>query len=178
MVPMASAPFIGIDFGTCNCSVAWFNPQIAHAELLLNAEGEDKTPSVVYFGPSEVLVGRHAEAGLESREARKRVLSAVKRDLVRPRAWMFGDRRVTPVEAAAEILKKLRRDAEEGQFHEPIVRAVITCPAAFDEAEKDKLREAAALAGFQEVELLEEPVAAAIAYARAGVQVGRYVLVY
>ncbi len=175
---MASPPFIGIDFGTCNSSVAWFNPQIAHAELLLNAEGEDKTPSVVYFGSTEVLVGRHAEAGFENREARKRVLSAVKRELARPRVWKFGERLVTPVQAAAEILKKLKRDAEEGQFHEAVERAVVTCPAAFDEAEKDKLREAAALAGFQEVELLEEPVAAAIAYFHAGIPVGRYVLVY
>jgi tetratricopeptide (TPR) repeat protein len=178
IVAMVSPPFIGIDFGTCNSSMAWFNPQIAQAELLLNAEGEDKTPSVVYFGPSEVLVGRHAEAGLESREARKRILRAVKRELARPRAWMFDSRRVTPIEVAAEILKKLKRDAEEGQFHEPVVRAVITCPATFDETQKDKLREAAALAGFEEVELLPEPVAAAVACAQAEVQVGRYVLVY
>jgi tetratricopeptide (TPR) repeat protein len=175
---MAAEPFLGIDFGTCNSSMAWFDPRTGQAEVLRNAEGEDKTPSVVYFGDREVLVGRHAEDRLESPEERKRVLPAVKRDLARPRLWVFGGRRVTPVEAAAEILKKLRHDAEEGHFHEPVRRAVITHPAVFDEAEKDKLREAAVLAGLQEVELLEEPVAAALAYARAGVKVGRHVLVY
>ena len=46
-----------------------------------------------------------------------------------------------------------------------MTRAVITCPAVFDEVEKDRLREAALQAGFLEVELLEEPVAAATAYA-------------
>ena len=51
-------PFLGIDFGTCNSSAAWFNPRTGQAESLLNAEGEDKTPSVVYFfGPHETVVG-------------------------------------------------------------------------------------------------------------------------
>jgi hypothetical protein len=106
------------------------------------------------------------------------VLSAVKRDLAKQTARLVGDRRVTPLEAAALILGKIKRDAEERHFHDPVTRAVITCPAIFDEAEKAKLREAAALAGFREVELLEEPVAAALAYAEAGIKVGRYVLVY
>jgi hypothetical protein len=87
-------------------------------------------------------------------------------------------RRVTPLEAAALILGKIKRDAEKGHFHEPVTRAVITCPAVFDEVEKEKLREAAALAGFRDVELLEEPVAAALAYAENGIKVGRCVLVY
>ena len=55
---------------------------------------------------------------------------------------------------------------------------MITCPAVFDQVEKDKLRQAAKLAGFKEIELLEEPVAAAIAYSEAGLKVGRYVAVY
>ena len=74
-------PFIGIDFGTCNSSAAWFNPKTAQAEPLRNAEGDDKTPSVVYFGPRETVVGRFAEERLESSQERKRVVIAVKRDL-------------------------------------------------------------------------------------------------
>jgi molecular chaperone DnaK (HSP70) len=50
-------PFIGIDFGTSNSSMAWFNPRTASAEVVRNAEGEDKTPSVVYFGNREILGG-------------------------------------------------------------------------------------------------------------------------
>jgi molecular chaperone DnaK (HSP70) len=46
-------PFIGIDFGTCNSGAAWFNPRTGQAESLRNAEGDDKTPSVVYFGPKK-----------------------------------------------------------------------------------------------------------------------------
>src|SRR5207302_647182 len=70
------------------------------------------------------------------------------------------------------------RDAEETHFRNRISRAAITCPAVFDEFERDKLREAAARAGFQHVELLDEPVAAAIAYTSAGIMVGNHVLVY
>jgi Hsp70 protein len=78
--------FIGIDFGTCNSSAAWFNPRTGQAESLLNAEGDNKTPSVVYFGPkNEIVVGKHAEEQLESPAGRKRVLSAVKPDNKRQR---------------------------------------------------------------------------------------------
>jgi hypothetical protein len=170
--------FLGIDFGTTNSSMAWFNSKTGQAEVLLNAEGEDRTPSVVFFGAKEVLVGKYAEERLEDPADRSRIIAAAKRDLAKSRVWLIDGRRVTPVVVAAQILKKLKRDAEETHFHAPVERAVITFPAVFDEIEKDRLREAARQAGFQEIELLEEPVAAAIAYARAGIQVGDQVLVY
>lgn len=175
---MSSQPFLGIDFGTCNSSMAWFNPRTGQAEVLLNAEGEDKTPSVVRFGPRQVLVGKQAEECLEIPEDRKRVIAAAKRELAKRRVWMIDARPITPVDAAVAVLRKLRCDAEALHFYKPVSRAVITHPAVFDEIEKDKLRQAAAGAGFQEIELLAEPVAAALAYAAAGVEVGRHVLVY
>jgi cell division ATPase FtsA len=172
-------PFIGIDFGTCNSSAAWFNPRTGQAESLLSAEGDNRTPSVVYFGPNnETVVGKHAEDQMESPERRKRVRSAVKLDLAKQLKWHVGDRLVTPVIAAAEILGKIKRDAEKRQFHDPVTRAMITCPAKFDELQKDKLREAAKLAGFRDVELLAEPVAAALAYAADGMKADGHVLVY
>ena len=175
---MSSDPFVGIDFGTCNSSVAWFNPRTGQAEILLNAEGEQKTPSVVFFGADGPLVGKPAENRLESVEDRKRVVTAVKRALAKPSAWLFDDKRITPIDVASLILGKLKHDAEELHFREAVNKAVITHPAVFDEVEKDKLREAGQQAGFQEVSLLEEPVAAAMAYVQAGVKVGRNVLVY
>jgi molecular chaperone DnaK (HSP70) len=175
---MSSEPFIGIDFGTCNSSVAWFNPRTGQAEILLNAEGEQKTPSVVYFGADGTVVGKHAEDRLESVQDRKRVFTAVKRELAKPRAWLIQDNRVTPIDVARIILRKLKCDAEQLHFHETVNKAVITHPAVFDEFEKDKLREAGQQAGFQEVILLEEPVAAAMAYVQAGMKVRRNVLVY
>jgi len=175
---MRSHPFLGIDYGTCNSSMAWFNPQTAQAEILRNAEGEEKTPSVVWFGPREVLVGKYAEERLEHDEDRKDVIVAAKRALAKQRCWRCHGRNVTPVDAAAAVLKKLKHDAEALHFHQPVTRAVITHPAIFDAVEKERLGEAARCAGFQEVALLAEPVAAAWAYVAAGLEVGRHVLVY
>jgi hypothetical protein len=55
---MEKEPVLGIDFGTTYSSMAWFNPQTGRAEVLRNSEGEEKTPSVVYYGDKEVVVGK------------------------------------------------------------------------------------------------------------------------
>ncbi len=75
------------------------------------------------------------------------------------------------------ILHKLREDAARAA-EAPPERAVITCPAIFDGAQGSAVSSAAALAGFAEAELLEEPVAAAIAFEHEGGQLGNGVLVY
>jgi molecular chaperone DnaK (HSP70) len=173
-----TAPFVGIDFGTSKSSMAWYNPRTGQAEIIKNAEGEEKTPSVVYFGEGEPLVGTPAEQMLEDETQRARVVVSVKRKLASRQSLALAGRHVTPVDVAAEILKKLRHDAEAGHFHEPVERAVITCPAAFDQLQRDLIAEAARRAGFRSVELLDEPVAAALAYAHAGLKVGNQVLVY
>lgn len=87
---------------------------------------------MVYFGETEVLVGTPAEHLLEDEEEAKRVVTSIKRELVSAPSLALPDRRVTPVDVAAEILKKLKHDAEVLHFHEPVRRAVITCPAVFD----------------------------------------------
>jgi molecular chaperone DnaK (HSP70) len=176
--PRSHAHWLGIDFGTSFSSMAWFNPRTHTAEVLYNAEGEDKTPSVVYFGGQETLVGKHAEGMLIYPEERPRIVIAAKRELARNRVWQAGGRTVTPVDVATEVLTKLKRDAENGHFYGAVSRAVITHPAVFDTIEKDRLREAAGCAGFERVELLEEPLAAAMAFAETGVRVGRTVFVY
>jgi hypothetical protein len=185
---MRESPFsIGIDFGTTNCSMAWYNPRIGQAEVILNAEGEAKTPSLVYFGEDETLVGKPVDELLEDVSADKaqreevfqRTVKSIKRDLVAPPVIPIPDGRyVRPVDISAEILRKLKRDAEEGHFHKEVPRAVITCPAEFNVIQRQIIEEAGHLAGFTEVVLLEEPVAGALAYARAGLDVGEHVLVY
>jgi molecular chaperone DnaK (HSP70) len=177
---MSTAPlFLGIDFGTSKSTMAWLNPRTGQAEVIKNAEGEDKTPSVVYVGADGVLVGTPAENMLEEEEERGRVFVSVKRTIARPMRIALPDRKlITPLEIAAEILKKLKQDAETGHFKEAVERAVLTCPAAFSETERDALAEAAKRSGFQTIELLEEPVAAALAYARTGLKVEGQVLVY
>ncbi|MBK1704302.1 Hsp70 family protein [Halochromatium glycolicum] len=175
---MSTEPSLGIDFGTTTSSMAWVDPRTGEARIIKNAEGEEKTPSVVYFGDGEPVVGTPAEHMLEDDEERRRVVASVKRELVNAPTLALPGRRVKPVEVAAAVLGKLKRDAEELHFNEPVARAVITCPAAFGPLERDEIAKAARLAGFAAVELLEEPVAAALAYSRDGRGVGKYVLVY
>ncbi len=109
----------------------------------------------------------------------RNTVASIKRNLLSPpRIALPGGRYVRPVGVAAEILKKLKRDAEDGHFHEEVNRVVITCPAEFNVLQRQKVEESARLAGFDEVALLEEPAAGALAYARAGLDVGNHVLVY
>ena len=89
-------------------------------------------------------------------QERERIIISIKRELVTTPVIALPGKLVKPVEVAAEILHKLKRDAEEQHFLQEITRAIITCPASFGPLEWDKIREAAQLAGFGEVELLEE----------------------
>jgi hypothetical protein len=167
--------------------MAWYDPRTGDAEVLLNAEGQTRTPSLVYFGDNETLVGEPVENLIEdvsTDRARRdeifgRTIASIKRNLLSPpRIALPGGCYVRPVEVVAEILKKLKRDAEDGHFHQEVKRAVITCPAEFNVLQRQKIEEASHLASFNEVVLLEEPTAGALAYARAGLNVGEHVLVY
>ncbi len=180
---------IGIDFGTTKSAMAWYDPDKEQAEIIPNAEGEDTTPSLVYFGEDEVLVGNDAADELEEfensndpeerDEIDRRLVRSIKRNLVDPPVIRIpGRKSVRPVEVVAEILKKLKRDAEEEHFQEEVSRAVITCPAVFGVAQRRVIVDAAAMAGLEAVDLVDEAVAAAEAFVRQGRKVGRSVLVY
>jgi molecular chaperone DnaK (HSP70) len=169
--------FLGIDFGTSTSSMAWVDAD-GKAETLRNEEGEERTPSVVYYGENEVLVGKYAEDYLEDEAEMARVVTSIKRDIASNRVISLPGRQVRPVEVATEIFKKLKRDAEELHFHQPVNKAVVTVPAAFDTVQRDKIKAAATAAGFAEVALLEEPVAAAIACLQEGLNLGNRVMVY
>ena len=172
-------PVLGIDYGTCNSVMAWVNPKTGQAEVIRNAEGDEQTPSLVHFGPDEVIVGKHVVHLLEDEQARGGIYPpGAKRDIGKHRSVWLGGKVRSPFDVAVAILSKLKRDAEAGHFQATVRHAVITVPATFDPLERDRVREAAQAAGFAELELLEEPVAAALAYARDGLAVGRRVLVY
>ena len=80
-----------------------------------------------------------------------------------PVAVEIHGRRYSPEEISAEVLKKLRRDAEE-YFGEPVTRAVITVPAYFNDAQRNATKKAGELAGFTVERIINEPTAAALAY--------------
>jgi actin-like ATPase involved in cell morphogenesis/tetratricopeptide (TPR) repeat protein len=176
---MSDEAWLGIDFGTSNSTMAFYNASTGTAEEIFNAEGEIKTPSTVYIGETEILVGKLADVCFEDTRKWGRIFRKVKLDLAKENFVRCLDRKVwRPPQIVAEVLKKLKKDAEKGVFHEEVKRAVITYPACFDEIQKGKLGEAAQLAGLEEVELLPEPVAAALAFLRIKGQIGRSVLVY
>ncbi|MFM9964372.1 MAG: Hsp70 family protein [Planctomycetaceae bacterium] len=173
---------LGIDYGTSKCCMTWFNPETQNAEIIRNAEGEESTPSVVYYGATEVLVGTPALRMLEDAvddEQRANFVVSPKRKLGSREVWSFpGGRLVTAHDATVELLRKLKSDAETGHFRESITNAVITVPACFGAIEREALAAAAKETKFKAVELLDEPVAAALTYSRQGLKVGRNVLVY
>ena len=170
-------PCIGVDFGTSKCVMTWFDSRTNRAEILRNAEGDDVTPSLVYIGEDETLVGRYAKEMLDQEGARANVIASVKSELSSKKRYGVPGS-PTPINVAAQIFKKLKGDAENGHFHESVQHVVVTHPADFDEIECERLAEAAQEAGFQEVELLPEPVSAAVSYARTGLRVGDTVMVY
>src|SRR5918997_2036312 len=85
-------PSIGIDFGTTNSSMAWYDPRTGEVENILNAEGQAKTPSLVHFGENETLVGEPVENllqdvsadGARRDEVFRRTILSIKRNLLTP----------------------------------------------------------------------------------------------
>jgi molecular chaperone DnaK (HSP70) len=184
---MAEA-ILGIDFGTTNSVMAAIDQKTGQPQVIPNAEGEEKTPSIVYYAPEGVIVGRGAESALSDAEflegeerdmVLQSIFRSVKRELGNKQMHALPDgKTVTPAEIASEVIRKLKKDAEELYFHEPLTRAVITHPAAFSPSQRKAVEEAAHLAGFESVTLLEEPVAAALGQMARGEKVGAGMLVY
>ena len=168
----------GIDLGTTNSLIGVM--EAGFPVLLADGDGERMTPSVVAYGAGGgVTVGRRAVAvrGLEGT-----VISSVKRlmgrrlsevgdweggalcaDAVGNLAIRAGNCLVSPVDVSAEILRKLKADAEQA-VGATIDRAVITVPAYFNDAQRQATRAAGELAGFVVERILNEPTAAALAY--------------
>lgn len=177
---MAKSPSVGIDFGTTYSKMAWYNPIRHQAEPLRNNEQREQTPSVVYLGWNQTRVGDPAVDMLEDEQERENVVISAKRQLVNTPLLALSRGSIHTVDVVATILRKLKEDAEKSPLlqGQEVTRAVLTYPASFDHLYRDKLREAGRSAGFNEIELLDEPTAAALAYAHMGSGVGNHVLVY
>jgi|GEM_PF-660898 molecular chaperone DnaK len=163
--------YIGIDFGTSKCVTTWYNPKRDEVEVINDHEtGDWQTPSAVYYPQRGTpVVGQVAQniltdADSSTTDAERVVLSA-KRNIARPMRFMF-DPYPTPQQVATEIFRKLRRNLIEGHFHFPVTNAVVTVPASYDRVQRDAIRQSALAAGFEQVVLVDEPTAAAIAYSR------------
>ncbi len=174
---------VGIDLGTTNSLVATVDSGIPF--VIADAEGQRLTPSVVHFpdATSAPIVGHKANRvrvlkpaetvysvkrfmgrrGSEISREEMLVTYPVKGEGAGPVTIEIHGRCYTPEEISAELLKKLKRDAEN-YFGEPVTRAVITVPAYFNDAQRNATKRAGELAGLTVERIVNEPTAAALAY--------------
>jgi molecular chaperone DnaK len=159
---MATGPlYVGIDLGTTNSTAAVFDGE--RVTLVRNSQGATLTPSVVRIdGRNTVTVGARARRFLETDPQNTR--SEFKRLMGTAQQIEFAAAKTKkkPEELAAEVLKSLRADVKEHLGFVP-ARAVISVPALFELPQSAATSEAARLAGFEKVELIQEPVASALA---------------
>jgi molecular chaperone DnaK (HSP70) len=166
----------GIDLGTTYSAVAYID-ETGRAAVTRNSEGDDTTPSVVYFESEEnVVVGKVAKesAGLYPDQ----VVSLIKREMGdRDYQRTFSGTEHTPPSISALILSALAKDAAADTGRK-VTDVVITVPAYFGLLEKDATRQAGEIAGLNVIGIVPEPVAAALNYGVTGSADGTTFLVY
>ncbi|MBR4413882.1 MAG: molecular chaperone DnaK [Aeriscardovia sp.] len=151
---------VGIDLGTTNSCIATLEG--GQSTVIVNAEGQRTTPSVVAFAKNgDILVGdvakRQAVTNVD------RTISSVKRHMGSEWTTTIDGKKWTPQEISAQVLMKLKRDAE-AYLGEPVTDAVITCPAYFNDAQRQATKDAGKIAGLNVLRIINEPTAAALAY--------------
>ena len=171
---------LGIDLGTTNSCVAVMEG--GQATVIPNSEGARTTPSVVTFAEA-ITVGQIAKRGRVMKP--KQTIFSSKRlighswseveDVVNqlPYETVKGNnnsvniktngKEYAPQEVAAEILRKLKEDAE-AYLGQPVKYAVITVPAYFNDSQRQATKDAGKIAGLEVLRIINEPTAAALAY--------------
>ena len=176
------AKIIGIDLGTTNSAMAVMEG--SEPEILVNAEGDRTTPSVVGFGKDgERTVGKAAKNKAVTNP--ENTIASVKRFIGRSYAETGEEQKTVaykvnngngglavididgkdymPEEISAMVLQKIKSDAEK-RVGEPITQAVITVPAYFNDAQRQATKDAGKIAGLEVLRIINEPTAAALAY--------------
>ncbi len=175
---------IGIDLGTTNSCVAVMEG--GEAIVIPNSEGSRTTPSMVAITEGgERLVGQIAKRQaitnpeatvyvvkrligrkFEDREV-KRTATLVPFRIVpneKGDAWVeAAAKRYSPAEVSAMVLAKMKQTAED-YLGEPVTEAIVTCPAYFNDAQRQATKDAGRIAGLEVLRIINEPTAAALAY--------------
>ena len=180
---MADERVVGIDLGTTNSLVAFMQGDTP--VVIPGEDGERLVPSVVAWTDDGVVVGNAARGTLLADSA-SAVYSAKRlmgRDIadVQDELKLFpfklaeglqpgevlkvsvGGLMLTPPEISAYVLQQLKKNAERF-FGGPVVKAVITVPAYFNDAQRQATKDAGRIAGLEVLRLVNEPTAAALAY--------------
>ena len=175
---------IGIDLGTTNSCVAVLDG--GDARVIENSEGDRTTPSIIaYVDGGEILVGQNAKRqavtnpkntvfAVERLIGRKFKDDVVQKDIKmvpyaiaaagNGDAWIeVNDEQLAPPQISAEVLKKMRKTAEE-YLGEEVTEAVITVPAYFNDSQRQATKDAGKIAGLDVKRIINEPTAAALAY--------------
>ncbi|WP_299588282.1 Hsp70 family protein [uncultured Tateyamaria sp.] len=152
--------YLGIDLGTSNSAV------VGHIDgatrLFKTSDGTDVLPSVIYLDKrGHRFIGKSAYDRLLS--APQNVAQGFKRSMGTKNPISFAAQTWTPVECSAEIIKALVGQAMTEAGNQEVEGVVITTPAAFNQMQSEDTISAARLAGLENVSLLQEPVAAALA---------------
>ncbi|RYY94279.1 MAG: Hsp70 family protein [Chitinophagaceae bacterium] len=150
----------GIDLGTTNSLIARFEG--GSVQVFKNPRAHRETlPSVVAFRGDRTLVGEKAQELIAKDPAN--VIGSFKRKMGTDEAYFVpaSTAFLTPIELSAIVLRELKGFVHTG---EAVERAVITIPASFDTIQSNATKKAGYAAGFAEVVLLQEPIAAALAY--------------
>ncbi|MFV1965541.1 MAG: Hsp70 family protein [Pirellulaceae bacterium] len=151
---------VGIDLGTTFSVMAYLD-DLERPQTLANAEGDKLTPSAVLFEAMETVVGKEAVKALTTDA--DRVADCAKRDLGRRMYHKTLNGRQYPPEALeAWVLNKLRLDAQRQIGR--VEKVVVTVPAYFDEVRRRATQDAGYMAGFDVMDIINEPTAAAVAY--------------
>ena len=158
---MASEKILGIDLGTTNSAFAIMEG--GEPEIIVNAEGNRTTPSVVAFSDDgERLVGKPAKN--QAVQNPDRTIASIKRHMGEEDYTVeIEGEEYTPEQISAMILQKIKRDAEEYLGHE-VEKAVITVPAYFNDKQRQATKNAGEIAGFDVERIVNEPTAASMAY--------------
>ncbi|MGO2213317.1 MAG: molecular chaperone DnaK [Psychrobacter alimentarius] len=174
---------IGIDLGTTNSCVAVMEGD--KVKVIENAEGTRTTPSIVAYKNDETLVGQSAKRQAVTNP--NNTLFAIKRLIGRRfddkvvqkdigmvpykiakadngDAWVeINGKKLAPPQVSAEILKKMKKTAED-YLGEKVTEAVVTVPAYFNDSQRQATKDAGKIAGLDVKRIINEPTAAALAY--------------
>ena len=165
----------GIDLGTTYSSIAYVD-EYGKAVVLSNAENQHVAPSLLFFDGDGIVVGEVTKGC--SKLYPNEVVSFIKRSMGKS-AFVFEHKNKSyrPEEISSYILRKLAKDAEEA-LGEKVTDVVITCPAYFGINEREAIRAAGEIAGFNVRRIINEPAAAAIAYGASEPSGKKVVLIY
>ncbi len=165
---------IGIDLGTTNSCVAVMEG--GEPVVIANAEGDRTTPSVVSFQKDgSRIVGKIAKNQIVANP--NKTVYSIKRHMGENYQVSIDDKKYSPQEISAMILSKLKADAE-AYIGSPVTDAVITCPAYFNDSQRQATKDAGKIAGLNVLRVINEPTAAALAYGLDKEQENAKVMIY